>query len=1026
MSVKIPPAGRCAAGADPERNPDLTEAPVSEEKIKHQLPPASQSCPLPPCESVSRGVLQGALQSRLNQHDYQHTHSHTAAREQLLQMQVKQLQKTLHEQNALLNFLSPGLMFSPAFLTQFQAYSLAQRPETDPVSHADGVVDCRKCVSNTVIIRAGVEQEVPACSPQLKQCTDHTPLQTVSTEQRRLSPIKEEACEPGEEPCTVSPFGVRRKVPVNPEERPIRPGLKETEKTFDDFVEEQLKLDKEFLKKDKQLRTAEKRNFLRKGDGQSRISKSKDNIQEIQPASKSTTSTQLQRPSTPSAVQDSDRSRRMNSSTHTQQSNSPALENLLLMRKSKAKCSDQTSGQENLLRNNVPPHEGKSLALNHNEHFSQKNEECSKQPNQIRSTKLQDGCIMLSGRNVAPKIHHLEERVGFKKVNDRIVRVCDLDEASTKTLSLTTEIKQLVLNSASDDSTSAEDDPKPPTPPNPLRINSDQNLDLSDEDYASDAPSDTGPSECPRAPHCFLAQLSSSSGSDDGSDPELQKLCWSEPHKPSRTPKETSGEAAPPSASTSDLLARIFPQVKSTGKTKTDNELWEKALKTQHSMNGSEPVKKVQENTGLDIRDGTSNDMMMDKMKTEQDKALNFIRSEMDRFSNSLQNCRSSDHTPQDVTQHLNEAEDLREQIQFLKEQLKRRECEWWQAHSELQSRVDALTRENQVLMSQCVVQVRPESSGRSTPHPDAQNLTRKHSVTSSQEKNKQKISSARRDSSNSRTSTASHSADDSDTIPYSEYGEKSSCRPAEKQIGIESRNSVAKGLQSTSKSGKSVSSESDYGSTDMTEDLLNSEIKNNNTQVAPKAVVREETRYPDGKVEQLLSDGSRVIVFRNGTRKEIGADQKSITVMFFNGDVKRVLPDGTMVYYYCDAQTTHSTYPSGLEVLQFPNKQKEKRHPDGTREILFPDGTVKTMYPDGRQESFFPDGTVVKLSKNGEKTVEFTNGQREIHTSQYKQRIYPDGTVKTVYLNGRQETKYSSGRIRIKNNEDIIMLDRK
>lgn len=98
-------------------------------------------------------------------------------------------------------------------------------------------------------------------------------------------------------------------------------------------------------------------------------------------------------------------------------------------------------------------------------------------------------------------------------------------------------------------------------------------------------------------------------------------------------------------------------------------------------------------------------------------------------------------------------------------------------------------------------------------------------------------------------------------------------------------------------------------------------------------------------------------------------------------------------VYYYCDAQTTHSTYPSGLEVLQFPNKQRglakttltysgylighscqhlmsrshvsaEKRHPDGTREILFPDGTAKTMYPDGRQESFFPDGTVVKLSE--------------------------------------------------------------
>lgn len=106
--------------------------------------------------------------------------------------------------------------------------------------------------------------------------------------------------------------------------------------------------------------------------------------------------------------------------------------------------------------------------------------------------------------------------------------------------------------------------------------------------------------------------------------------------------------------------------------------------------------------------------------------------------------------------------------------------------------------------------------------------------------------------------------------------------------------------------------------------------MKHNTTQVVTRAVVREETQYPDGKVsrtslhcndiqifkffrvsffsfddlilqvEQLLSDGSRVIVFRNGTRKEIGADQKSITVMFYNGDVKRILADGTMV---CETQ---------------------------------------------------------------------------------------------------------------------------
>lgn len=37
-------------------------------------------------------------------------------------------------------------------------------------------------------------------------------------------------------------------------------------------------------------------------------------------------------------------------------------------------------------------------------------------------------------------------------------------------------------------------------------------------------------------------------------------------------------------------------------------------------------MKKLQENTGSDIRNGAGNELMMDKMKTEQDKALDFIR----------------------------------------------------------------------------------------------------------------------------------------------------------------------------------------------------------------------------------------------------------------------------------------------------------------------------------------------------------------------------------------------------------------
>lgn len=325
-----------------------------------------------------------------------------------------------------------------------------------------------------------------------------------------------------------------------------------------------------------QFKTAEKRNFLRKGDGKVRISKSNE---KIQPASKSTASTELlqhQRPSSASTVQQSDKNRWTNCSPHTHHSSSPTLENLSLMRKGKVKCSDQRPDQENRLLTRSD--DSKSLAVDHDQqNFSQQYKEHSKQPNQ---RKLQDGCLILSGQKVAPKIHLFTERIGFKKVNDRIVRVCDLDQANTQTVSLTTETKQLLFNNTSGDFTGPEDDPKTLPCPDPLRINSDHNLDLSDEDYASDAPSDAGPSEYPQASRCFSAQLSSSSGSDDESESELQQLCWSEPLK------ETSNPNRPWRARSSDILTRIFPHMKCTGETKT--EIWEQSLKTQNFMNGED------------------------------------------------------------------------------------------------------------------------------------------------------------------------------------------------------------------------------------------------------------------------------------------------------------------------------------------------------------------------------------------------------------------------------------------------------
>ncbi|KAF7475861.1 hypothetical protein GHT09_013180 [Marmota monax] len=179
-----------------------------------------------------------------------------------------------------------------------------------------------------------------------------------------------------------------------------------------------------------------------------------------------------------------------------------------------------------------------------------------------------------------------------------------------------------------------------------------------------------------------------------------------------------------------------------------------------------------------------------------------------------------------------------------------------------------------------------------------------------------------------------------------------------------------------------------------------------------------EEKQYPDGKVEQTLSDGRTIVTFPNGTKKEISADRKTITTRFYNGDVKKI-------YYYAEAQTTHTTYPNGVEVVQFPNKQTEKFHPDGSKETVFPDGTV-TQLKGGREEIVFPDGTVVIVKRNGDKTILFSNGQKEIHTAQFKRREFPDGTVKTVYCNGCQETKYATGRIKVKDETGSVILDGK
>uniref|UniRef100_A0A3B4Z1W9 Centromere protein J n=1 Tax=Stegastes partitus TaxID=144197 RepID=A0A3B4Z1W9_9TELE len=137
----------------------------------------------------------------------------------------------------------------------------------------------------------------------------------------------------------------------------------------------------------------------------------------------------------------------------------------------------------------------------------------------------------------------------------------------------------------------------------------------------------------------------------------------------------------------------------------------------------------------------------------------------------------------------------------------------------------------------------------------------------------------------------------------------------------------------------------------------------------------QEVITHPDGKIEKVLVSGDRLIVFPNGTRKEVSRCLHEIHYFI-------------LLYIYCFVALTHqNTFLVLCELYLEINLFL----------ISFSDGT---------------------------KEIHFNTGQKEIHTADYKRREYPDGTVKTVYSDGRQETRYPTGRLRIKDKDGNVILD--
>ncbi|XP_035737856.1 centromere protein J-like [Vespa mandarinia] len=170
--------------------------------------------------------------------------------------------------------------------------------------------------------------------------------------------------------------------------------------------------------------------------------------------------------------------------------------------------------------------------------------------------------------------------------------------------------------------------------------------------------------------------------------------------------------------------------------------------------------------------------------------------------------------------------------------------------------------------------------------------------------------------------------------------------------------------------------------------------------------------------------NGCTELWYPNGNVKKIFPDKSITKMLYYNGDVRETQKDGKVKYFYASTRTWHTTMPDGLEILEFPNGQVEKRSQNGMVEISFPDGSMQIIKVDGYEKWKLPDGTIAETFANGEKVVILPNGQREIHTKDHKRREYPDGTIKLVYPDGIQETRYSNGRIRLKDQAGNLLMD--
>ncbi|XP_072849778.2 centrosomal P4.1-associated protein [Pogona vitticeps] len=509
-------------------------------------------------------------------------------------------------------------------------------------------------------------------------------------------------------------------------------------------------------------------------------------------------------------------------------------------------------------------------------------------------------------------------------------------------------------------------------------------------------------------------------------------------------PKQSVTDSEITAPPTTDLMLKLFPSLRPKQKMDVQPKHDAKPNMAQEESEGdssrSQLLREKLVELETEIERFRSENASLTKLREEHENALASLRKEMADFEQQktkelaqIEEIRKEEMRKLQKERKVfekyaqaaraipdkkerDEIQALKQQIATLQGDLKRRETKWSTTHMRLTDQIETLTRENMQLREEIKIMERCRLEA-----------WKRNEVSA----NKKKMDSC----SSTKKAELAHSAavlQKSQTLSSVPQAEKNSkingkndSQPEGRPLGKPKPPAVPDemALDNTAKPSEESSKTFTVnvpGNRLVEPACVLTADSSNNEDV----MLEREANHPDGKIEKIFKNGCHLIIFPNGTRKEVSCDGKITTVTFFNGDVKQVLEDQRVIYYYADAKTTHTTYPTGLEVLHFSNGQIEKHFPDGRKEIVFPDQTIKNVFTDGQEVNIFPDGTTVRIQQDGSKVIEFGNGQQEIHTTHFKRRKYPDGTIKTVYADGRQETQYASGRVRIKNKDGDVIMD--